>query len=66
MTGSESPGDRFVEGYELGLDVGKKDSLIQLRHMIQSDLDCSRTFALDIAGLRKALLIIERMERNLR
>jgi hypothetical protein len=46
----------FLNGYE--------HALTELRNLIQSDLDASQTLNVDAPGLRKALLIIERMERD--
>lgn len=60
--------DSYVEwdvrtGYGM-LDAERGRTLAELRELIQSDLDGSQTLDVDLPGLRKALLIIERMERE--
>jgi hypothetical protein len=54
--------ERIVVNPTQAYQWGRKDALTELRALIQSDLDGSQTLYADAPGLRKALLIIDRME----
>ncbi len=54
------------KAYDLGFNNGRRSAFAGLRVLINSDLRQSRTLFKDQAGLQKALLIIDRMERDLK